>query len=258
MSNPFLKEFDEIFNNILTDYENQDAEIDISQGSLTFIKSACLASALWGAYKSQKYISEQIHPDTASEADLEHHAWTRDITRRVDESTAELLARVLDDIRQPPAGGNKYDYVKWALEVDGVGKAYCIPLAQGLGTVDVLILASGANETPDQALIDDVYDHIDDVRPVTAHTMRVLAPDVITQAITMIAIGDNIDTAEITADIEAHMNNLIPEQGLTLAQLNTIAVNAGCTDTTITVPAANVTADPDEMIRPGTINVSTT
>ncbi|ENQ9729922.1 baseplate J/gp47 family protein, partial [Yersinia enterocolitica] len=36
------------------------------------------------------------------------------------ESPEDLLARLLDIIRRPPAGGNKYDYKRWALEVTGV------------------------------------------------------------------------------------------------------------------------------------------
>lgn len=141
----FQKDFDEIFNAILTDYKNQFPEADTSQGSLIFIKSACLASALWGLYKYQDWISRQIFPDTADTEALEHHAWVRGLTRTYGETDAAYLARLLDYIRRPPAGGNKYDYVKWALEKDNVKAAYCFPLAQGLGTVDVVIVANEAN-----------------------------------------------------------------------------------------------------------------
>lgn len=138
----FKKDFDELLEAILTDYRNQFPQTDTSQGSLIFIKSACLASALWGLYKYQDYIADQIFPDTADTAQLEHHAWVRGLTRKAGETDAELLARLLEYIRRPPAGGNKYDYEKWALEVEGVRAAYCYPLAQGLGTVDVLIMAN--------------------------------------------------------------------------------------------------------------------
>lgn len=137
----FQKEFDELFQAILTDWQNQFPEADLSKGSLIYMKSACLASALWGLYKYQDWIARQIFPDTAETQYLEHHAWVRGITRVIGETDAELLARLLDYIRRPPAGGNKYDYVKWALEIDGVAAAYCFPLGQGLGTVDVVILA---------------------------------------------------------------------------------------------------------------------
>ncbi len=138
---PFQKDFNDLLSATLTDYRNQFPEADTSQGSLIFIKSACLASALWGLYKYQDWISAQIFPDTAETEHLEHHAWVRGLARRVGETDAELLTRLLDYIRRPPAGGNKYDYIKWALTIDNVNAAWCFPLGQGLGTVDVVIVA---------------------------------------------------------------------------------------------------------------------
>ncbi len=140
----FEKDFDEIFNTILTDWKNQFPEADTSQGSLIFIKSACLASALWGLYKYQEWIAAQIFPDTAATESLEHHSWVRGLSRKAGETDAQLLDRLLSYIRRPPAGGNKYDYVKWALEITNVAAAYCIPLVQGAGTVDVIVVASTA------------------------------------------------------------------------------------------------------------------
>jgi len=140
----YTKEFDALFNNILTDYRNQFPDADLSKGSLIFIKSACLASAVWGLYRHQDWIKDQIHADTADADNMEHYAWERGLTRRIGETDEELLTRYLDYIRRPPAGGNQYDYVKWAFTIDNVAAAYCFPLGQGLGTVDVVILADAA------------------------------------------------------------------------------------------------------------------
>ena len=149
----FQKEFDTLLAAILVDWGNQlftdengnAITPDLSKGSLIYIKSACLASALWGIYKYQDWIASQIFPDTAETEFLEHHAWVRGLSRTVGETDAELLTRLLDYIRRPPAGGNKYDYVKWALAIDSVEKAWCFPLGQGLGTVDVVILADATS-----------------------------------------------------------------------------------------------------------------
>ena len=141
----FEKSFDEILDAILTDFRNQLPDVDTSQGSMALIKSACLASALWGIYKYQSWISNQIFPDLADSDGLDHHAWVRGLTRKPGETDAELLSRLLSLIQKPPAGGNKNDYVQWALEITNVANAWCIPIAQGLGTVDVIILASSAN-----------------------------------------------------------------------------------------------------------------
>jgi len=138
---PYLKDFDTLFAAILTDYQNQFPEADISKGSLIFIKSACMASALWGAYRHQEWVKDQIFADTADVDNMEHYAWERGLNRTPGETDEELLARYLDYIRRPPAGGNQYDYIKWALSIDNVAAAYPYPLGQGLGTVDVVILA---------------------------------------------------------------------------------------------------------------------
>ncbi|MDY6789675.1 MAG: baseplate J/gp47 family protein [Thermodesulfobacteriota bacterium] len=329
----FQKDFDEIFNAILTDYQNQFPEADISQGSLIYIKSACMASALWGLYKYQDWIAKQIFPDTADTAQLEHHAWIRGLSRKTDETDAGLLARLLDYIKRPPAGGNQYDYVKWALEMDNVKAAYCLPLGQGPGTVDIIILANetitgseipsthtsvsgtttsvGENQLNDSAatfitdgvapgdvvknidaetqttvasvdsetkltLASDIFDdtginyeivslttqtweYIEDVRPVTASTIRVMAPAVIEQAVTMTVSGEDINTVIIKGDIESYVNGMLPGEDLALARLTAIAMgNDGVDDVSITVPAANVTATDYQIIRPGTVNVSET
>ncbi|MEM0355046.1 MAG: baseplate J/gp47 family protein [Thermoplasmata archaeon] len=253
----FLKSFEEILNDILTDYKNQFPSADISQGSLIFIKSACLASALWGLYKYQDYIYKQIFPDTASKENLEHHAWLYGITRKYGETDEELLERLLSYLRRPPAGGNKYDYENWAMEVEGVKYAKCIPLGQGLGTVDVIILADETitgSEIPSIELIDSVKAYIDDKRPVTASIVRVLAPSIITTNISMQITG-NVNITELTEEIRTYINSLYPGDALYRAKLINIAVNMGALSVIIDNPQNDISTTIYEIIRPGEINV---
>lgn len=70
------------------------------------------------------------------------------------ETDAEMLARLLELIRRPPAGGNKYDYKRWAMSVTGVTSAYVYPLRRGLGAVDVVI--TSANGLPSDEIISAV------------------------------------------------------------------------------------------------------
>lgn len=326
----FQKDFDELLNEILTDYRNQFPQADTSQGSLIFIRSACLASALWGLYRYQEWISQQIFPDTADTEALEHHAWVRGLTRTYNEADSALLARLLDYIRRPPAGGNKYDYIKWALEIDNVASAYCFPLAQGLGTVDVVILANktntgtqvpssyatltGANtsviasklidtaatfqasgvtkgdlvgntsslatarvvsvDSETQLTLDtDIFtvsgegytvtslvklvkDHIDDVRPVTASAVRVLAPSVLEEDVDLTVTGSDVNKTQVASDIAAWMETLIPGQTLYRSKLVQIAMMRGADNATVVTPALDVTPDSDEIIRPGVVNVA--
>jgi uncharacterized phage protein gp47/JayE len=95
------------------------------------------------------------------------------------QSDALLLLAVLLRIQQPPHGGAAIDYIRWALEVPGVTRAWCYPVELGPGTVTVRFMMDdvradnhGIPEPADVAL---VAAHIDPLRPVTAH-VYVTAP----------------------------------------------------------------------------------
>lgn len=254
---PFQKTFDELLNAILADYRNQFPEADTSKGSLIFIRASALASNLWGLHQHQQWIANQAFPDTADIEALEHHAWLRGVTRKAGETPAALLSRLLDYLRRPPAGGNKYDYVKWALEITNVIAAYCIPLGQGPGTTDVVIVAdktTTGSDIPTQALLDEVKSHIEDLRPVTAKYTRVLPPTILTQDVTISATGLNANKPQIIADIAAYLGSFIPGQTLYRSQLVNIALINGADDAVVNLPAANVVPTTTQMIRPGVIS----
>lgn len=178
------------------------------------------------------------------------------------ESDADLLARYLDILRRPPAGGNKYDYKRWALEVDGVTSAYVEPLRRGLGTVDVAI--TSANDLPSQELINAVLAHIEEVRPVTAKDTMVLAPtkkavDFVVRVKTSGLTVEQIKP-QITEVITDFMNRLEPGQELIISQLETqISLISGVSDRRIIMPSDNVKAVVNEStwewLRPGSIDI---
>jgi uncharacterized phage protein gp47/JayE len=60
------------------------------------------------------------------------------------ETNAAFQARYLQLFRQPPQGGDLFDYVEWALEVPGVTRAWCQPLGMGPGTVVVYVMLDQA------------------------------------------------------------------------------------------------------------------
>jgi len=254
----YEKTFDEILDGILTDFRNILPAVDVSQGSLAYMKAAGYASALWGLFRYAEWISRQIFPDTADTAALDHHAWVRGLSRTVGEDDAEYLARLLDYIRKPPAGGNKDDYEKWSLEVDTVASAYCIPLAQGEGTVDVIVFADEGetgSEIPGEDLLDQVFEYIESVRPVGMRGLRVLAPTIVAQDITMTGVGDSL-AEEVAADIESYLAGFVPGQPLYLPKLTAIAINAGAENPVVSLPVETVSPDSGEVLRPGVIDVS--
>lgn len=76
-----------------------------------------------------------------------------------EEDDASLLARYLQRVQSPSAGGNKADYANWAMEVPGVGGVSVVPVRDGPGTVSVAII--NTSKVPaDQALVDAVQNYI--------------------------------------------------------------------------------------------------
>lgn len=250
--------YDEILASILADIRNQQPDADLTEGSVLFIMAVRTASALWGLYSFLAAQTKNIFPDTSDTAALEHHAFIKSLSRKQDETDAELLNRLLSVLRTPPSGGTKADYESWACAVDGVASALCIPVAQGAGTVSVVILADAettGSEVPAQALLDAVTAHIDTVRPVTVSAVYVLAPQFISQDITMSTTGTNAQAA-ISAAIENYVSGLQPGDSLLRSKLIAIALENGATDAVISAPAGNLLATQYQVIRPGTITVS--
>lgn len=79
--------------------------------------------------------------------------------------------RILQKARTPATSGNKYHYLNWAMEVTGVGVAKIFSSA---GVVKVVIVDSNKHAATKQ-LIEDVYEHIEEVRPLLAGTLTVVS-----------------------------------------------------------------------------------
>ena len=162
------------------------------------------------------------------------------------ESDSSLLERLLDKIRRPAAGGNRYDYRNWALNVDGVEQAYVYPLRRGLGTVDIAITAD--NDVPNDDTVRRAQAYIDDERPVTAKESKVVKPDVtkvnfnIQVKISGVALND-IKTA-INNALRDYFNGLIPGDDLIVSQCEAVVSDLiGVVDRHFVAPNANRKAD---------------
>ncbi|AKE61117.1 tail protein [Citrobacter amalonaticus Y19] len=166
-----------------------------------------------------------------------------------EESDAELLSRLLEIIRRPPAGGNKYDYKRWALEVSGVSAAYVYPLRRGLGTVDVVVTSAGG--LPSQDVIDRTQAYIDDLRPVTAKNTQVIMPAIHTFNVLVKVALDGITLADATTAITSVLQDddsrREPGVAFIRSQAGTlISLVPGISDYEIVTPAANIQPVIDE------------
>lgn len=81
------------------------------------------------------------------------------------ETNQELYDRYILKVQTPVTSGNIYHYKNWCLEVDGCGSAEVKPLWNGNGTVKCII-ADSNKRAASQELIDKVFNHIEEVRPI--------------------------------------------------------------------------------------------
>lgn len=136
----FKREFNDLLNEILTNYRNmgpteqidasrlkiEHPEIysqyviesypDTSVGSILFLRAACTASMLWGLYSTIDKVSAQMFVETAMRRYKELHAAEYGITT-AGKSDNQIVEEVLAKKRSKVAGGNRYDYEAWAKEV---------------------------------------------------------------------------------------------------------------------------------------------
>lgn len=76
-----------------------------------------------------------------------------------EEDDAALLARYFQRVQAPSTGGNKADYVNWAMEIPRIGGVSVVPVRDGAGTVSVAVIDSD-KKPASQTLVDTVQNYI--------------------------------------------------------------------------------------------------
>lgn len=164
------------------------------------------------------------------------------------EDDDSLLARVLDRIQEPPMGGSKADYEKWAKEVPGVTRAWCTEREMGDGTVTVrFVRDDDVSPIPDPSEVEAVFDHIDAQRPAGGQ-LFVVAPEEVPVPFQIQLVPN---TAAAKTAVEAGLRDLFlreaePERGagegtLLISHIReAISLATGEKDSTVVSPAGNV------------------
>lgn len=91
-----------------------------------------------------------------------------------EEDDDTLRDRFFERVKKPAASGNVYDYYNWAMSCPGVGAAKVFPLADGPGTVKVVITDS-EKSAAGAALLEQVLTYIEQMRPIGADVTVVSA-----------------------------------------------------------------------------------
>ncbi|MCB2256612.1 baseplate J/gp47 family protein [Pseudomonas chlororaphis] len=178
------------------------------------------------------------------------------------EKVESLLARLLDIIQKPPAGGADYDYERWAKEVDGVADALVLPKRRGAGTVDVVITAGAG--VPSAEVIANCLEHILGLCSVIADVW-VYAPVIRTvNSTALVELADGYTLADVQVAAQKAYDSLLgalkPRKPLKRSQIEAMLSSlAGVVDRSVTTPTGNVPASSDPnlvgWIRPGTITL---
>ncbi len=162
------------------------------------------------------------------------------------ESDELLRGRLLQKMRQPPMGGAESDYVRWALEVAGVTRAWAIPQHFGDGTVGVTFVMDEKAGTiiPSAAEVQAVQGYIDAPyrRPVTAD-VTVFAPTPISRDVQI--SGLDPATTAVQDAIAAELADLVFREGAPGATVllshirQAISIAAGENDHILDDPTTN-------------------
>ena len=122
-----------------------------------------------------------------------------------------LQSRYFRRVRQPVQGGNKSDYVTWALEHPGVTRAWPAPLGMGDGTVVVYFMMDDtySNGIPLAADATALYSYIETKRPAGMSGLYVVPP-VAAPLNPSIALKPN--NATVRAAVEAQLATLIRDE----------------------------------------------
>ena len=183
------------------------------------------------------------------------------------ESRDALLARFLELLRNPPAGGKPADLKRWAEEVPGVKRAIVFTRLRGLGTSDVYIEAEYG--LPTAQLLAEVLARLLQMSPAGIKDVAVRAPTetLINVAYAVKGTGDfaTILKPQCEALTRAYFATFGAGEPFVLSKFEAlISAQANISDRKVTLPSGNVSVgvDPDtgditlEWVRLGTLTVT--
>ncbi|WPN56702.1 baseplate J/gp47 family protein [Pseudomonas sp. P9_31] len=178
------------------------------------------------------------------------------------EAVESLLARLLEDLQKPPAGGADYDYARWAKEVDGVTDVLVLPKRRGAGTVDLVITADGG--LPSVEVVANCQDYVLSQCSVIADVWVYVPTIRVVNSTALVELASGYLLADVQAAAQKAYDMLLgalkPREMLKRSHIEAMINNlAGVIDRSVTTPVNNVNASEDlaliGWIRPGTITL---
>lgn len=151
------------------------------------------------------------------------------------ETREELRLRILQRVKNPPGSGNKNDYIRWAMEIEGVKNVKIIPLWNGGGTVKVVI--AGEKGTPlDDSVINKVKNYIDPPIDGYGEGKAPIGADVtvvtpVLKAINITVVNLNTDNLQlaiqnITYNVGKYLENVTAGTTIRLKDIEAVITNS--------------------------------
>jgi len=170
------------------------------------------------------------------------------------ETVDQAKIRLALQLQQPPSGGGPGDYVRWALAVPGVTRAWEYANLAGPNTVSVACVRDG--DGTGSAIIPDSGERSAVATYLAAHAPITVVTDVI--ALTAVPLDITLasltpDNSDVRAAIVASVTDLLVREGapggtILLSQINeAISEATGEVDHVMSAPAANVTYTTAQM-----------
>jgi len=273
----FLRQFDDIVNEILIDYINLDnPPPDTGRGSMPYIFANVMASQSYGLNAKLKFIANQIGPIPSTSTEfLDRYGSIYNLPRFVDESNGDYYNRIIARLQNPPAGGNENDYRTWALDQTSVF------VIDGSNTYfNKFVTVTDANPNPgnvrvstipnDESIIDvtvpvnneellrqATFDYIESLRPLGILPTTIVSAKPVVQDVSINVIpGPNFNLVNTQNGVAEYGLNLAPGESIFTSQLQCICIDNGAVSADVILPASDLTISVDLFFRFGTITIT--
>lgn len=126
------------------------------------------------------------------------------------ESDDDLLERYYERIKTPSTSGNKYHYINWAKEVEGVGEAKVFPTWAGPNTVKVVVV-NAERRTASNDLINNVVNYIEENRPIGAEVTVISGSEKVIDLSATIVLANGYTISQVQSAFEENIAALFKE-----------------------------------------------
>lgn len=184
------------------------------------------------------------------------------------ETIDNWVVRILQRLQNPPSSGIPSDYVRWALEIEGVYFAWCFAAEDwnGAGTVGLAVSGENHNDLDPSFITSTVEPYIEARKPAPAQISYYSPVPIVVDYFISITpnIADVQNAIQVNID-ELYATDAAPNGSILISRVNAAIASSGVSDYTITginvdgapVAIGNITATKAQVHQAGTITYST-